>query len=456
MDIYEINYTNPDMGDLYAISIVDDPATGYNFITLSNKKENLVEVKLADKKKQLLVGVALVPEQLIERIDENGKRFQIKFSAPTIERLSQDFMAKNYQKNSTYNHVGDFLNGITVVESWLIEDSEKDKSTALGFSNLPKGTWMVTMKLSDELWSKYIETGKAKGFSIDSYLDLKKIIMNNNKKEIMKKNNKGFFSQIVNLFKTENMLSEVNVEGMGMLTAESFEIGSIVYKDVDGVMEPLVSQSFEADGFKFTTDELGTIITKEEILPSDTIVESGLTPTVSVNMDSEQIGEFETADGMKVYCDWLTIGKVVTNDKKEVLSNVTFEVDGLFYSTDSTGEIVKTEKNADSPLWVVEMTVAADEAISIIDEDVSVIEDEITKPLEEIDVEALKTLVSELNAKIEIITTEKETIINENTALKEQLSKIPNSTKLKANLSSDKSKPVTQMDYLREILNKAK
>ena len=43
-----------------------------------------------------------------------------------------------------------------------------DKSTLYGFS-LPKGTWMVKMKIeNEELWSK-IKDGSLKGLSIEGY-----------------------------------------------------------------------------------------------------------------------------------------------------------------------------------------------------------------------------------------------------------------------------------------------
>jgi len=43
-----------------------------------------------------------------------------------------------------------------------------DKSTLYGFS-LPKGTWMVKMKVSnEELWNRIVE-GELKGLSIEGY-----------------------------------------------------------------------------------------------------------------------------------------------------------------------------------------------------------------------------------------------------------------------------------------------
>ena len=43
-----------------------------------------------------------------------------------------------------------------------------DKSKQYGFS-LPKGTWMISMKIEDENVWKQVKDGKYKGFSIEGY-----------------------------------------------------------------------------------------------------------------------------------------------------------------------------------------------------------------------------------------------------------------------------------------------
>jgi len=61
------------------------------------------------------------------------------------------------------------LNGLSVVESWIIEDDVQDKSRKYGLS-LPVGTWMVSMKVNNEdVWQNYVKSGKVKGFSIEGY-----------------------------------------------------------------------------------------------------------------------------------------------------------------------------------------------------------------------------------------------------------------------------------------------
>ena len=386
MELFDIKYENPEDGDLYAISIVDSPANGMQFIALS---EQAKKIQLADKKKQILTGVVLVPEQLIYREFEDGTPFNIKFSEDTILKLSQDFLRKGYQLNSTYNHGGSYLEGICVVEQWIVEDPMNDKANALGFTDLPKGTWMVSMKLSDELWQQYIETGKAKGFSIDSFLDLQKVSMSiiNNNKKINKKEKMSLLKKLIKMFSEETInLETITIDGMGDLTADAFEVGNIVYADVEGAMQPLVSQSFEYDGYMYTTDETGAIVEKVEVVSEEEVIEE-VAPEVAV-------------------------------EEEIVLEDLPAEVVG--------DVMVGTEA----------------------------IEEEVLKPIEEIDVEVLKAKIAELQTQLEIITKEKETITSENVAMKEQLSTIPNATKLKAQLSSQAPKQVTEMDTLRSILAK--
>jgi hypothetical protein len=61
------------------------------------------------------------------------------------------------------------INGLTVVESWLVEDKDKDKS-ALYDLDVPVGTWMVAVKVDNEaIWQEWVKEGKVKGFSIEGY-----------------------------------------------------------------------------------------------------------------------------------------------------------------------------------------------------------------------------------------------------------------------------------------------
>ena len=84
LPLYKVKYENEDQGDLYAISIVQSPANGFEFIAMSEQKE----IKLSsDKKKQILYGIVLRPEQKIYREFEDGTPFHLTFDAETIVRF---------------------------------------------------------------------------------------------------------------------------------------------------------------------------------------------------------------------------------------------------------------------------------------------------------------------------------------------------------------------------------
>lgn len=149
-------------GDLFAVSLVEDPAIESNFIALSKEK------KLVQLEKRLLVGAALIPNKPIYR-NINGREFYISFDEATIEKLAQDFLANDYQHNITISHQ-EGVDDIVVVESW-IKTSENDKSVDYGI-NEPIGTWFISVKVNnDEIWDR-VKNGDYKGFSIEAMVGL--------------------------------------------------------------------------------------------------------------------------------------------------------------------------------------------------------------------------------------------------------------------------------------------
>jgi hypothetical protein len=147
-----------------AVSVVESPAIEENFVAL---KKHEVELKEVDGEKRILMGAALVPNKQIYR--KNGdKEFYIYFSEDTVRKASELFLMRANQNNATLEHEKKMLDGMSVVESWIIEDEKQDKSAKYGF-NLPKGTWMISMKVNnDEIWNK-VKAGEVKGFSIEGY-----------------------------------------------------------------------------------------------------------------------------------------------------------------------------------------------------------------------------------------------------------------------------------------------
>jgi len=101
METYTVLFNEQDNQGVYAISLVNDPAIGVNFITLSNQKE--LKLATVNEEQRILMGAILIPEQPIYR-NQDGKEFNIVFPAETILKVQKNFVLKGYQKNSTTEH----------------------------------------------------------------------------------------------------------------------------------------------------------------------------------------------------------------------------------------------------------------------------------------------------------------------------------------------------------------
>lgn len=147
-----------------AISVVENPAIESDFIALNKQEIKLAEI---DKEKRLLMGALLIPQKPIYR--RNGEEeYYIFFSKKTVAKASQMYLQNGNQSNSTLEHDAQ-LKDLTLVESWIVEDKEKDKTALYGL-DVPVGTWMGSVKVdNDEIWNDYVKTGKVKGFSIEGY-----------------------------------------------------------------------------------------------------------------------------------------------------------------------------------------------------------------------------------------------------------------------------------------------
>ena len=164
MKIIELVLDDNEESGIEAISIVESPAIESDFIALKSDQIKLAEV---DKEKKILMGPLLIPNKPIYRKTE-GEEYYIYFSKETVLKASQRYLTNGYQSNSTLEHSSN-LQGLTLVESWLVEDEIHDKSRKYGM-DVPLGTWMGTVKVdNNEVWDSYVKTGLVKGFSIEGF-----------------------------------------------------------------------------------------------------------------------------------------------------------------------------------------------------------------------------------------------------------------------------------------------
>tara|TARA_R110000868_G_scaffold44930_1_gene149503 strand:+ start:3781 stop:4671 length:891 start_codon:yes stop_codon:yes gene_type:complete len=150
-----------------AVSLVEFPAIESEWIFLSKDTKNNLSLAKVDEHKRLIIGAALIPNKQIYRKDENGKEFYVFFSEATVKRASELYLINNNQSSATYEHT-DTIHDVTTVESWIVEDTKHDKSNIYGL-NLPKGSWVLSMKVeNNEVWADILAK-KVKGFSIEGF-----------------------------------------------------------------------------------------------------------------------------------------------------------------------------------------------------------------------------------------------------------------------------------------------
>ncbi len=194
------NY-NIDMKEIitYDVFIEDEGELGVDKISLVKRgaimtdfiyqnEENLIykEVKLQDEKR-IITGPALIPDIEIIRKDEDGEPYYIKYSAEQIEGIVQKFFKEKDQYAVNKDHKTD-VSGVWMYESWIVSDNDKSKD--LGF-DLPKGTWMVSMKVDDdEIWEG-IKSGKYKGFSIEGLFKFKRMSKYVKQRKLLRRNLKS-------------------------------------------------------------------------------------------------------------------------------------------------------------------------------------------------------------------------------------------------------------------------
>ena len=229
--------------ETYAISLVESPAIESDFVALAKEEEEKQQVFLESDEKHMVYGAALIPDKDIYR--NNGEQeFYINFTKESIERMSQDFM-KEYRQYEVKTDHDDIANEVCVVESWLVSDSYKDKSNALGI-NVPEGTWMVGMKVNNiETWER-IKAGELKGFSVESMISLEEFSKQNNDNMNIETNDMGFWNKMKEVLaevfsKKEGDIEPIDMEDLaansGFTNVEDYQ------KEVEAIKAELEEQN---------------------------------------------------------------------------------------------------------------------------------------------------------------------------------------------------------------------
>lgn len=168
---------NPKRKGVYAVSLVDQPAMEGDFIQFS-KEDEAVKFAVIDEGNSRIMGLILEPNKEILRFDEvNKEHYKVFFTEEDVKDVAYNFQKQGNQNNSTRQHDGVGIEGVTFAETWLVENSAIDKSANFGFS-YPKGSWVGVMDIENKTILEDVRLGKYKGFSIDAFMEFEQVNLN--------------------------------------------------------------------------------------------------------------------------------------------------------------------------------------------------------------------------------------------------------------------------------------
>ena len=251
-----------DYKGLFKVSLVDDPAIQVNLMSFDSEKPEFV---FKDEEQRIIYAPALIPNKLIFRKDINGEPANVYFDAEMIRDLQVDYFRKNETKYTNLNHEAQDTSGIFSFENWITLDKEVDKSFKMGF-DVPVGTMMMGYKIdNDQVWED-IKAGNLKGLSIEAQLFPEEVA----EQVILKNENmnkKGLLLMAFEAVKKAFNFADMVDYGGGYF-GSSLEMGAII---TDGEGNAMPDSSFEFDGSKYMTDELGAVMSIEPIEAAEVV-----------------------------------------------------------------------------------------------------------------------------------------------------------------------------------------
>lgn len=153
------------------ISIVDKPAIQSEFIAFSDDAPSFVELKV-EGYKQVLAGLALIPDKDILRSGPNNEQYMAYFTPESIERIRNKFHKQLLTDRVNVDHKQDKYIDAFLIESFIIDSAERLADVqAKGISGGVMGSWFVAYKVEDEQTFKRVLSGELRGFSVEIFVN---------------------------------------------------------------------------------------------------------------------------------------------------------------------------------------------------------------------------------------------------------------------------------------------
>lgn len=164
LPLYEM--TLGDTDGVQIMSIVNNPAIQIGFLKFNS--DAIQQNFSYNEDKKIITGAAMVPDLPIYRVID-GYPCYVKFSAETIKQLAEKFLLEGRTLSVNIEHALP-TNKCIITESYFINHERNIVPTE--FKDLPDGTWMISMKVNDDMIWDAIKANGLNGFSIEGIFQL--------------------------------------------------------------------------------------------------------------------------------------------------------------------------------------------------------------------------------------------------------------------------------------------
>lgn len=190
---YELSI-NPEFAEdgeelgIFQIANTENPAIMLKGVAFNAHKKS---VYFADDLKYRIAAPVLTPMDVYRKDEKTGEEYYAVVTTEYIEQVFVDFMAKR-TGGVVFNDEHDESKEVPayILETWLVENPETDKSKTVYGLEVKKGTWFAVQQFTDkQVYKQFVKEGKT-GFSIHGHSAMllmsaiNKTEMANEKKEV--------------------------------------------------------------------------------------------------------------------------------------------------------------------------------------------------------------------------------------------------------------------------------
>lgn len=354
IEVFELVIDIDDESGVTSIALVDYPATESNWMAFNKQVEHKFEI--ADEEKRTIEGYFMVADLLIPRIDEDGKKFFVKFSAKTIEAIREKQSKQGLTNNFNLMHdPKQIAEGVFMLDN-LIIDNERGKVAPKEFEKVPNGSLWGSAKVDNDVIWEQIKAGEFRGFSVE-----------------------GMFKQLEPVSMDEDLINKIRE------SIQEFE------KSIEDNVQLSNKQTIDSMS-KETLDKVKKLIFGEETVEATPEV----TPTEVIEV---KLMSMELADGTMINIEpALEVGAIVTVEVEGVAAPIP---NGEYPLADGT--VIIISEGAISEVKAVEVE-EEEEAMETEAPTETVTEAKIRKIIESTEtvfakVETLETELSEVKAE---------------------------------------------------------